>query len=1039
MHVTSPEPRRLRRGLDALLWLTATALLLLVGCGRTDFIAPGDPGGPCFDNIDCGAGLRCVEGICEGGGGIVTPDVGGDTGGGDVGEACNPGEAICAQGTRLVCEGGELVESPCPPNAVCEGGRCVEVGECEEGAVRCSGTSAQLCRDGRFVTTDECRGDTICRRGRCINNDQRLPNILVAFGFIEAFDVVPGQSIFYEFSVVNTGEADASAFTCGVYLTETFEPNLGADPLIAEVRFRGLGQGEEIFQPGEFNFPRVDPSFYGVYLYCDSFDEVAESNEGDNVQFIGEVEVRDEDGLPDLVALDSSVSPLRFEPGETLSLRYELGNFGNGPLSQGFRCRWYLTENLNRPRPERDLLLEDTQVFARLQPGEAFGDAFNARAPRDLTPGSYGLYMLCDAFGEEELSFDNNLIRLGQVVVLGDDPDEFVDLTVQLFEVSPFPAQNGREVFGIAEVCNEGTTFAEQYEVRLDAYIEPFEGAIITEGEGFLDFGLEPGGCRIFELFMPQVICIVDGPRDFQLLGAQVTSLDGLEPPERRGNNFSFVDIEINCLSDGMCVGDRFDPEDERDPPFLPPGETTGLRLCPMDVDTFTLPFLGGLVDVSYTSASGGDAFLEVIAETPEGILLPLLGTESVNGRVQIREEFDLGEFGRLFLRLVSLEGEGFGYSLVVGESDRLPDLVAGDINLNRNRFEPGETFSVRTAASNQGTAPSGVYLQSVYLVPGRGDDPNRRRLLFEVERGNMPSGTTRSDTLQVTLPDNLTAGAYTLVIDLDEPDLVAEQREDNNAGQVAIQVVQGDLQCEDQFGNNGNNTLSRAAELPAIDSVYQNLVVCSEGGEDFFVVCLPQDAEVTFRLDFEDDLGDIDLVLFNEEGDQVDRSNGVGDTEEVTSGRLMEEGCYTLRVFLFAGGGGEFNNYDLTVDVEGVEAPSLCEVGEPNNDATQATFIDPDVQALEASFCPAGDVDFYSFEGAGGQSYSITVEPTTNTPGAFSMTLFDADENFLTQRFAASVNLDFTPEEDGLYLIRLVNTTSTDTYDYAISVSPQP
>ena len=109
-----------------------------------------------------------------------------------------------------------------------------------------------------------------------------------------------------------------------------------------------------------------------------------------------------------------------------------------------------------------------------------------------------------------------------------------------------------------------------------------------------------------------------------------------------------------------------------------------------------------------------------------------------------------------------------------------------------------------------------------------------------------------------------------------------------------------------------------------------------------------------------------------------------------------------------------------------------LCEVGEPNNDAPQATALSG---SLEASFCPAGDVDFYVFEAEAGQTVQLRAEGTSGTPGAISLTLFNAAGDVITQRFAPEVALEYTPMVSGSFVVRLVTTSTEERFDYVIAL----
>jgi len=159
--------------------LLALVLCLAPACGDDNASTEG-----------CADGFRLINGTCEpstrGDRGGNGDDSGSDAGGDDSGvdgdspdEGRDGGAANCAElsvrcsdrGIPQACFEGNWVDSePCPPNEVCQSGRCLQAAGCEPGEVAgcASETEQRVCDDdGEVYVSRACPDGEFCFRGAC--------------------------------------------------------------------------------------------------------------------------------------------------------------------------------------------------------------------------------------------------------------------------------------------------------------------------------------------------------------------------------------------------------------------------------------------------------------------------------------------------------------------------------------------------------------------------------------------------------------------------------------------------------------------------------------------------------------------------------------------------------------------------------------------------------------------------------------------------------------------------------------------------------
>jgi hypothetical protein len=169
------------------------------------------------------------------------------------------------------------------------------------------------------------------------------------------------------------------------------------------------------------------------------------------------------------------------------------------------------------------------------------------------------------------------------------------------------------------------------------------------------------------------------------------------------------------------------------------------------------------------------------------------------------------------------------------------------------------------------------------------------------------------------------------------------------------------------------------------------------------------------------------------------DQSAGEFD-DPYTSWTATAAGRYFVAVKDALSGGGAAHRYVLSLEVD------------PNGDMATATPILPPVlPSIDALIYPAGDLDYYRFEGHAGQLVVVDIDSAvfnpTNPAAKMVITLFDAAGTQLANASYADANADptlsATLAADGAYYVRArelrsyIGTTNTF-YQMIVTLGPQ-
>jgi len=127
-------------------------------------------------------------------------------------------------------------------------------------------------------------------------------------------------------------------------------------------------------------------------------------------------------------------------------------------------------------------------------------------------------------------------------------------------------------------------------------------------------------------------------------------------------------------------------------------------------------------------------------------------------------------------------------------------------------------------------------------------------------------------------------------------------------AALLLLLVVSVSVEADDEYEENDRK--EDAAEVD--EGEYEDLW-CQEDDDDWYKVSLDEGDDITVTIRFDGDEADLDMRLEDEDGNELDSSEGTGDEETVKTSNVEYTGYYYVKVYSFDGEGG----YEMEVTFE--------------------------------------------------------------------------------------------------------------------------
>lgn len=204
------------------------------------------------------------------------------------------------------------------------------------------------------------------------------------------------------------------------------------------------------------------------------------------------------------------------------------------------------------------------------------------------------------------------------------------------------------------------------------------------------------------------------------------------------------------------------------------------------------------------------------------------------------------------------------------------------------------------------------------------------------------------------------------------------------DAYELVLRRVPAAGECApDDFDAAGSNDV-RANATPVAPGFYGGLSIC-DGDTDWFELELGQAANVTVRLDFLNDIGDIDVFLTRGAGAEVDDDQGVEDGALV-EGMNLQPGTYYIEVLSL-----DPNVYDMEIEV--VPTAPVCDP-DPEEGGGNDTFdtADPLAEGADGArwICDGDprDEDWLDFTLPAGERATIALEFDHTDDGDLGLSL---------------------------------------------------
>ena len=231
------------------------------------------------------------------------------------------------------------------------------------------------------------------------------------------------------------------------------------------------------------------------------------------------------------------------------------------------------------------------------------------------------------------------------------------------------------------------------------------------------------------------------------------------------------------------------------------------------------------------------------------------------------------------------------------------------------------------------------------------------------------------------------------------------------------------------------NDSLETATDLGTGDQTHNELSIHEAGNDDWYRWTSSADGELNLEILFTESSGDLDLQLYDDQGELLEEANSVTDNEQIVRG-VVADGVYFVRVLGFA---GELQP-DYSLRINGPE-PQPDEF-ESNNEIVEATVVPVGDQSLEQlNIHASDDVDLFRWMAIADGSLTIDVV-FQHDLGDVNADLLDANQNLVRSSASDTDNESISLEVSAgqVYYLRVfgVDGAVQRTYDLTFD-GPEP
>ena len=310
-------------------------------------------------------------------------------------------------------------------------------------------------------------------------------------------------------------------------------------------------------------------------------------------------------------------------------------------------------------------------------------------------------------------------------------------------------------------------------------------------------------------------------------------------------NSYTLI---VDVRAADACGNDDYEPNDNRETAQLLPDGRHDLKLCPGEEDWYRFAIPAGNT-VSFQVASGA-----------AGVTIALFGTDGLRiderrDRITLMAE----ETGTYYLRARVDSVDSVDYTLTIAGVSGV-DLTLDPPSLEPAIGAPGEDIRVVTSVHNRrGDGADDVLIR--YTLSRDNEVSATDIVLGERRVVEIPGGETVEVRERVSLPFDVGAGRWFVIVTVDPDSEIPDLRRSNNAAATPIDL---DVGCRDDDERTNEGPVT-ATPLIANDGEFEGGMICPHT-EDWFRLVLPNEGLVEIRIEFDHDAGDLDLEVYDAE-----------------------------------------------------------------------------------------------------------------------------------------------------------------------------